>query len=527
MKKVLISDKMSQAGLDYLESRDALEIVYKPGLTRDELLLEVADAEGLIIRSGTKVTAEVLSAARELKVIGRAGIGVDNIDIPAATERGVLVMNTPDANATTTAELALAHILSLSRHLPQADASIREGRWERSKYVGAELSGKTLGVIGFGTIGRIVADRAVGLKMRVIAYDPFVTKEVYDRLGVEGAAFEEVLAASDYVTLHCPCNEKTRGLIGEAQIAQMKRGARLINCARGGLVDEAALCRALEDRHLAGAALDVYETEPPGDSPLLALDNIVFTPHLGASTAEAQVAVSTAIVRQVAAYLEEGEAVNGVNLPSMSAEELRRLGPYQLLAQRLGRLLSCLVAGPLNELSVTLYGQAAEVDTHPVAVEALVGLLGERLEGRVNSVNAAHLAALQGVSLVESRSEQARDYVSLITLTGRHGDRATTVSGALLGGRHPRLVEIDDIKVEAIPEGTMLVTRHDDQPGVIGALGTLLGGQSVNISRMQVGLDRKTGRAMAILGISDRLSREALDAVGRIPAVESVMQVSL
>ncbi len=527
MAKILVSDKLADAGLALLNEQTDIEVDVATGLSEDELCERIGDYDGLLIRSGTTVNKRVLEAASRLKVIGRAGIGVDNIDVATATERGIIVMNTPDANATTTAELALAHMMSLSRHLPQADRSVRAGLWERSRFMGAELAHKTLAILGFGTIGRIVAKRALGLNMQVIGHDPFVTPEVFEELGVKACDLDELIESADYLTLHCPMNDHTRGIIGAERIAAMKPGARIINCARGGLVDEQALFDALQSGHLAGAALDVYAQEPPSDSPLLGLDNIVFTPHLGASTKEAQVAVSVEIARQAVTFLRTGEAINALNLPRVAPEELHRLRPYQELAHTLGRLLARLVDGPLEQVEVALFGRAAEVDPHPVAVEALVGLLGEELSIPVNRVNVTALAKRQGITLLESRSEDAQDYVSLISVSGRYADHGTRLSGTLLGEKHPRIVAIDDYEIEAVPEGTLLITRHRNQPGVVAALGKVIGDAHINISRMQIGIATDEPDAIAIIGISRPLDEQAMDQVHAIEALKSAIQIEL
>ncbi len=525
--KVFVADKISDAGIEHLQQTPGIEVDFSTGLSPEKVCEHIADADGLIVRSATTVTPEVIMAAKQLKVIGRAGIGVDNIDIPHATEQGIVVLNTPDANATTTAELAIAHIFSLSRHLPAANSSIRAGEWKRSRFMGAEITGKTVGVIGYGTIGRIVSSRCLGLQMRVVAYDPFVTKEKFQEDGVEPMELEKLLAHSDYVTLHCPMMDATRNLLNADRLALMKPGARLVNCARGGLVDETALFDALTSGHLAGAALDVFRQEPPKDSPLLELDNIVFTPHLGASTDEAQVAVGVAIAQQVGTFLTTGEAINALNLPRISGEELYRLRPFQHLARQLGKLLSALSPTALNSIEVAVNGRAAELDTHAIAVEALVGVLGNQLSVPVNSVNACHLAQRQGINLVESRSEDAQDYVSLLTITGTFEDNNIRIAGTLLGERHPRLVGIDDFEIEAIPEGFLLITRHQDRPGVIGALGDILGKGNINITNMHVGSGTDNQQAMAVIDISSGLSDELLSKICSIDAVTTVFQVSL
>jgi D-3-phosphoglycerate dehydrogenase len=527
--RVLIADPIHEDGKKLLEAGGGLAVDVQTGLDEASLIACIGRYDALIVRSKTRVTAPVIAAGVSLKVIGRAGIGVDNIDVPAATERGIVVFNTPDANATTTAELTIAHLLSLSRHLPQADRSVRSGAWQPTRYVGSELAGKTIGIIGFGTIGRLVAVRCAGLKMRVWAHDPFVSPEIMAQSAAEPQDLDALLAEADYVTLHCPLIDKTRNLIDAGRIAKMKRGARLINCARGGLVDEDALVAALNEGHLAGAALDVFVKEPPKESPLLALDNVVLTPHLGASTEEAQQAVSVQIAKDIAHFLSTGAAETAVNLPRISSEQFSRTRPYQDLAHALGRLVGSLTDGPIGELVVRLFGAVAELDARPITAEALVGLLDKRLAGPVNRVNAAHLARAQGIEVRESRSEHARDYVSLIEVSAVTKTATTTVAGTLLGGRLPRLVRIDSYDVEAVPKGHFLFTRHSDQPGVVGALGGILARERINISRMHVGVDGNGGgdRAIALISIAAPLPETALAEIQALPAVETVVSFEL
>ena len=527
MHRVLIADPIHDEGRKLLEEIDTLRIDVATGLDESALVARIPGYDALIVRSKTQVTKPIIAAANELKVIGRAGIGVDNIDVAAATERGIVVFNTPDANATTTAELTLAHLLSLSRHLPQADRSVRQNEWQPAKFIGTELAGKTIGIIGFGTIGRLVAARCAALKMDVLACDPFVSPEIIKQSGAEPAELDGLLAGSDYVTLHCALTEKTRNMIDAKRLAMMKRGARIINCARGGLVDEAALFNALKQGHLAGAALDVYANEPPNCSPLLTLDNVVLTPHIGASTEEAQQAVSVKIVQEIVKFLATGAAETAVNLPRITTEQHSRARPYQELAHALGRLIGSITEGPMSELVVRLFGRVAELDSRPITAEALVGLLGKRLAGRVNRVNAAHLAQLQGISVRESRSEQARDYVSLVEISAVSGGKTTTVAGTLLGERLPRLVRIDDYHVEAVPEGHFLFTRHHDRPGVVGALGGILGRENINISRMHVGVGDNSAMAIGLIRISAPLSAAAMAEIRALPSIEQAMDIEL
>jgi len=527
MHRILIADLIHEQAQKFLASRPAFEVAVATGLTEAELVERIAAYDGIIVRSKTRVTASVIAAGQKLRVIGRAGIGVDNIDVDAATERGIVVLNTPDANATTTAELALAHLLSLSRHLPQADRSIRAGEWQPAKFVGTELAGKSVGVIGFGSIGRIFARLCLGLRMHVLAYDPVVTREVIEQAGAEPVTLAALLARADYISLHCPLTDQTRHLINAERLAQMRPAARLINCARGALVDEAALFDALKTGRLAGAALDVYENEPPRDSVLLTLESVVMTPHLGASTQEAQQAVSVKIAEGVASYLSTGEAANAVNLPRISAEQLTRTQPYQHLAHALGAFVAAIALGPIAELEIGLLGRAAELDPRPITSHALVGLLEKRLATTVNQVNAAQLAKRQGIAVRETRSGATHDYIALVEVRATTGAGTTSVVGTLLGERLPRLVRIDEYDVEAVPEGHMLFTRHDDRPGVVGALGSILGRENINISRMQVGNANGTSEAIALIGISTALSEGAIAEIQALPAIRQVVQFTL
>ncbi len=527
MKKILISDKLADAGVNFLNEQEGIQVHIDTGMSPEQLCETIVDYDALLIRSDTKVTDEVIRAGKNLKVVGRAGIGVDNVDIPAATEQGVIVMNTPDANATTTAELALAHMFSLSRNLPKADKSIREGKWERSKLVGAEVSHKTLAILGFGTIGRIVARRGAGLNMRVIAYDPFVAPDIFADCGAESVGLEELVQEADYLTLHCPLLEKTRGVIGQEQLAMMKKSAMIINCARGGLIDEAALYNALKNGDIAGAALDVYENEPPKDSPLLELDNIVFTPHLGASTKEAQVAVSVEIARQAVTFLKTGEAVNALNLPRLSAEDLRKSESYMEIATSLGKVLAGLATKPIERVKVSLLGKAAEAEVRSVSTAALVGLLESHVSTPVNSVNAENIAKRQGICLTESKTEEISGYLALVEVRAYCGDEEITLVGTLLGDKHPRIVNINEYEIEVIPEGVLLVTQHADKPGVIAAISAVLGKANINISRMQVGVAEDGQHAMAVISVSEKIEDALLQELCEVGAVESAIQIEM
>ena len=526
MYKVFVADKLAPEGIAALAQHPELEIDFSPGLDVAEAISHARDADAIIVRSATKIRGDLLDAARNLKVIGRAGIGVDNIDLDETTERGIAVLNTPDANATTTAELAIAHMFSLSRNLTAADQSVRAGKWEPSVFLGTELAGKTVGVVGFGTIGRLLAERCRGLKMRVVAFDPYVTDESFVEHGVEKMAIDELISTSDYVSLHCPVTDGTRGLMSRGRLLAMKPGARLVNCARGGLIDEAALAEVIASGHLAGAALDVFENEPPGESPLFGQTNIHFTPHLGAATHEAQTAVGVEIAHQIAAFLVRGEAINSVNLPSIAPDKLAQLSPYMDLARKLGKLLCRMAEGAYTQVEVGLYGEAAKLETRPIASAAMVGLLCEHLSVPVNQVNAMHLARRQGIHAAEVSSADSRDYVSLIRITASGAEQQICLEGAIFDGRRPRLVRVNKYQIESPLEGHLLFTRHADQPGVIGALGEILGRKNINISRMQVGVaNDNDSEAIAVLEVSDPLDAGTLQMITQINAVSKALQV--
>ncbi|MEX2525201.1 MAG: phosphoglycerate dehydrogenase [Gammaproteobacteria bacterium] len=526
-KHILVADKIADEGVQYLEQLDDFKVDVIHGLDEAELCKTIPPYHAVLVRSAAKITGKVIDSGDTLQVIGRAGIGVDNIDVDKATEKGIAVLNTPDANATTTAELTFAHMLSVSRNLPAADRSVRAGKWERSRFIGAELAGKTLGIIGYGTIGRIVANRARAFGMDVLVYDPFVTEDVCVRDGILSLELEEMLPRVDYLTFHCPANEKTRGMLNAERMALMKRGARLINCARGGLVDEAALYDALKSGHLAGAALDVFETEPPAGSPLFELENIVFTPHLGASTAEAQTAAGTEIARQIAVYLRTGEPINAINLPPVSGEELAKLKPYMMLARRLGKLLGPMIDAPVKKLDVTLCGAATERDVRSITTEGLVGLISTHMSVPVNRVNARSIAEKQGIKLVDSMRDKHPDYHATVSLTAHFGDRQLSVEGTLFDQTYPRLVRVSNYDIEAVLDGHLILTRHIDQPGVVAAISSILAQQNINIQHMQMGVASGDNKAIAVLGIERPVDEATLKKIGEVKAIDKVMQVSL
>ena len=527
VKNVLVADKIAANGIEYLKEQPDFAVDHITGLDEAGLCEIIAKYHAVLVRSAVEITAPVIEAAENLEVIGRAGIGVDNIDVKKATEKGIAVLNTPNANAITTAELTIAHILSLSRNLPQADRSVKEGKWERSKFMGAELANKKLGIYGYGNIGRIVAARAKGLGMQVAAHDPYVNDEVFLENGVTSLELDELIQKSDYLTFHCPINDQTRGIMNKERLLSMKKGARIINCARGGIIDEQALFEVIESGHLAGAALDVFENEPPAGSPLLKLDDVVLTPHLGASTKEAQNTAGLEIARQVAVYLQTGEPINAINLPPVSADELIKVQPYLKLAHRLGQLLGPMIQGPVKNLEVTLSGDASNRDVRSVSTEGLVGFLSANMSLPVNRVNAGHIARQKGISVSESTRADHPDYHAAVKLCAEHGDSTTSVEGTLFDRRHPRLVKINDYEIEASLSGHLLITRHRDQPGVVAAISKVLADDQINISRMQLGGVNGSNRAVAVIEVSKPLTKEQMQEIEAIEPIIKLMQVSL
>jgi D-3-phosphoglycerate dehydrogenase len=490
----------------------------RTGLAEADLAAVVGDYDGLAVRSATKITARVLDAAGNLKVIGRAGIGVDNIDLAAATGRGVVVMNTPFGNSVTTAEHTLALMLAMARRVAAADLSTRAGKWEKSRFVGTELAGKVLGLIGCGNVGAIVADRAQGLKMRVIAYDPYLAPERARDLGVERVSFDDLLARADLISLHAPLTESTRNLLDRAALARTKPGVRIVNCARGGLIDETALYDAIQSGHVAGAALDVFAEEPARSSPLFELDEVVVTPHLGASTAEAQEKVAVQIAVQIADYLTTGAVVNALNLPSVSAEEAPRLRPYLMLAQQLGSFAGQLTETGLRAVTVTYAGEVAKLNTQPLTAALLQGLLSPWLAS-VNAVNAPVVARARNIAVTTVHREHAEGYQTLIRLAVETERGERTVAGTLFQEARPRVIEVNGIETEAQLGPHMLYVRNEDKPGIIGALGKTLGDAGINIATFHLGRSRPGGEAIALLLIDQPLSEGLLRTICALPHV--------
>ena len=524
MPKVLISDKMDPKAAEIFRAR-GVEVDEITGKTPEELKAIIGQYDGLAIRSSTKVTKEILEAATNLKVVGRAGIGVDNVDIPAASAQGVVVMNTPFGNSITTAEHAVALMFALARQLPEADASTQAGKWEKNRFMGVELTGKTLGLIGAGNIGSIVADRALGLRMKVIAYDPFLTPERAIDMGVEKVELDALLARADFITLHTPLTDQTRNILSAENLAKTRKGVRIINCARGGLIDEVALKAGLESGHIAGAALDVFVEEPVKAHPLFGTPNFVSTPHLGASTSEAQVNVAIQVAEQMADFLVSGGVTNALNMPSLSAEEAPRLRPYMALAEKLGSLVGQLAHGALTGISIETEGAAAELNQKPITGAVLAGLMRVHSD-TVNMVNAPFLAKERGMDVREVRRDREGDYHTLVrvTVSTQAGDRS--VAGTLFGDASPRLVELFGIKVEADLAGPMLYVVNEDAPGFIGRLGSLLGEAKVNIGTFHLGRRSAGGEAVLLLSLDDPISPELIARVRTLPGVKTAMALN-
>jgi len=527
MKTVLISDRLPEEAVAILETEAGIEVANRPGVSGDDLTAALADAEGLIVRSGTRVTAEVLEAAPRLRAIVRAGAGVDNIDVPTATRRGIVVMNTPGGNAVSTAELALALLLAAARHIPQAHASLMSGQWDRKAFTGTQLTGKTLGVIGLGRVGREVARRAVAFGMTVLGYDPYVSAAVCEQLNVTRCDdLETLLPQCDAVTVHTPLTPETRGLIGAAELALMKPTAVLVNGARGGIVDEAALAEALNAGRLAGAAVDVFETEPPHNSPLLGAKNLVATPHLGASTAEAQVQVAVDAARQMADALLRDHARNALNMPTLDRRAAADLAPYMDLAGRLGSAAVQLFEAPYTRVELIYIGDLTQSDVRPVTASFLVGMLRPVLEERVNLVSAPLLAAERGMVVEEVKSTASSDFVNLLTARVSAADGEHRLAGTIYGRSDPRLVNLDGRHLEARPAGEMLFISNEDRPGVIGVIGTVCAEHGINIADMTVGRLAPGGRAVTVLNIDSAPTDAALRTMAEAESIRSLRRVT-
>jgi len=524
--KVLVSDNISTKGINILKTA-GLEVDVKTGMKLEELMTCIGNYHGLVVRSATKVTSKIIEAASNLKVIGRAGSGLDNVDVTAATKKGIVVMNTPGGNTITTAEHTMALIFALARQIPQATASMKEGKWEKKRFTGVELFNKTLGVIGIGNIGSQVARRAQAFAMNVIAYDPFLSEDKARTMGVEKVSLKELFRRSDFITIHTPITTETRNMINKETIKIMKDDVRIINCARGGIINEKDLYDALAEGKVAGAALDVFEKEPPENSPLLTLDNVICTPHLGAATKEAQENVAVAIAEQVADYLVRGTISNAVNFPAIPADQVATLQPYITLSEKLGLFSAQIFEGGVTEITIEYRGEASEIDTAPVKIAAVKGFLTPILEETVNFVNAPFIAKERGIEVKETKSADAGDYQSMVAIRIRAKDKESYIAGTLFSKKDPRIVAIDSFKVEIVPEGELLFIYNNDKPGVIGNIGTLLSKNNINIARMQFGRETPGGRAISVVTIDTPATPQILDEIKGLPNILSLKRITL
>ncbi|MBK6421758.1 MAG: phosphoglycerate dehydrogenase [Gemmatimonadetes bacterium] len=526
--RVLVADKIAREGLAPLADDPRFELVERPGLKGEELAAAIADVDAVLVRSATKISREALSRATRLRVIGRAGVGVDTIDVEAATEKGVAVMNAPAGNTISAAELAFALLLAVIRKVPAADRSMKAGAWDRTSFGGMELYRKTLGLIGAGRVGGEVGRRARAFGMRVLAYDPFLSPEAAREIGAELADLDTVLRQADVISLHVPLTDKTRGMLGDEKLALLKRGVIIINAARGGVLDEAALLRRLGDGSIGGAALDVFDQEPlPADHPLRSLANVVLTPHLGASTEEAQLNVAVEIAEAVRSALVDGDYSRAVNAALVGGDRLKRLRPLLDLAERLGRVGAAVAGGAITAVELRFGGEGDDL-LRPLAAGAVIGLLSEAVgEGAVNVVNALHLARQRGIKVDRTRLDGPLDYADLIELRITHAAGSVRVSGALLGAGHPRLVALDDFRLNVLPLGQLLVLRNQDVPGVIGRVGTLLGNAGINIAEYHQARLSAGGDALAVVSVDAPLPDALLGQLRQLPEVQQVAQVSL
>jgi D-3-phosphoglycerate dehydrogenase len=517
MPRVLIADQLSPAAVAIFKER-GVETDVKVGLAKDELERIIGGYDGLAVRSATKATEKIIAAASKLRVIGRAGIGVDNIDVRAATAKGIIVMNTPFGNSITTAEHAIALMMALARQIPEADRSTQAGKWEKSKFLGVELYSKTLGVIGCGNIGSIVAERAVGLKMKVIAYDPFLSPDRAIELGVEKVELDDLLRRADFITLHTPLTDRTRSIIDAAALAKTKKGVRIINCARGGLVDEHALAAALKTGHVGGAAFDVFEVEPAKESPLFGLPNVICTPHLGASTGEAQENVALQVAEQMSDYLLKGAISNAVNFPNITAEEAPRLTPWVKLAEQLGSFAGQLTESSIKGVRIEYSGEVATLNTKPMTAAALAGVLRPLLAD-VNMVSAATAARDRGIVVEEVSRTQEGAYESYVRFTVKTDEYERSVAGTVFSDGRPRIIQVRDINMDCELTSHMLFVRNADKPGFIGKFGTLMGEANINIATFNLGRDRPGGDAICLVAVDEPVPDEVLAKVTALPMV--------
>ncbi len=526
--KVLIADKFAIEGQQVFEQADGIELAYHPGLSDAELLVEVADADALVVRGGTAVTEEVFAAAKQLKVVGRAGISIENMDLAAANRKGVIVMNTPFGSTTTTAEHTIAMLLALARNIPAADASIKAGRWEKERYLGTEISGKIIGVVGAGKIGRLVVERALGLKMQPIIYDPYLSEEAVQSMGAEQVDFDRLLAEADFITLHVPLNTETRHLLDAEAFEKIKPGCRVINCAMSGLIDDVALAAAIRSERVAGAALDIFDIEPlPKQNPLWQMDEVICTPHLRAATADAQINVTVQIAHQVVDFLQRGIIVNGTNVPSISADLLAEMRPYIELAEKLGAFQAQLHGRGLKKVTIEYAGEVTRFPVEQLTMAMLKGLLTPMYGSMVNYVNAPHLAQESGIEIVDMRSTATGGFETSLRLTVVDSEGEHSVDGVLFSADDYRIVAVDGYHVEAYPEGNILVICNQDAPGVIGTIGQVLSAAGVNIAMMNLSRRKIEGQAISLVNIDSPVSDEVLQQLQANDFILSAVQVCL
>lgn len=527
MMKVLVMDGVSEEGLAPLLLQDDIDVVMGRPMTEEELVEVIADYDALIVRSATKVTRRVIEAGKKLKVIARAGVGVDNIDLEAATMQGVLVVNAPNGNTIAAAEHTMAMMLALARNIPQAVARLKEGVWDKKSFLGVELRGKTLGIIGLGRIGSEVAKRAQGMEMNVIAYDPYINEEKAARIGVELVTLEELYSRADFITIHIPKTKESYHMIDERAFALMKDGVRIINCARGGIIDEEALYRALVSGKVAGAALDVFENEPNTESPLLKLPNVIATPHLGASTLEAQINVARDVAEEVLAALRGGLVKNTVNIPPISPQVLSAIRPYLGLAEKLGSFLAQLVSGRVRKIEVIYSGELAKMDVGPLTTAVVKGFLDPILQQKVNYVNALILAKTRGIQIFQAVDGDQEGYASLVTVKVYSDKVEKSAAGTIFGKADPRIVMVDGYRIDVVPSGYILYVPHIDKPRIIGPVGLLIGEQNVNIAFMQVGRKEIGGKAVMLLAVDSPVPEETLARITQIDGVLDVKMIHL
>ena len=524
MYKVLICDDLSEEGLQIFRAEKNITVAIKTKLPLPDLKREIADADACVVRSGTQITREVIEAAAKLKVIGRAGVGLDNVDVEAASKKGIVVINTPGGNTISAAEHTFCLLMAMARNIPRANDSMKKGEWERKKFTGIELYEKTLGIAGLGRIGSEVAKRAQSFGMKVVAYDPYLRAEKALEMGVEVVTLDELYRHSDFITLHMPLTNENKHMIGEKELATMKKNVRIINCARGGLIDEAALARAIEAGKVAGAAIDVFETEPPKELALVKLAQVIATPHLGASTEEAQIAVAVDVAKSIVDFFQGKGTKNAVNIPTVDAEVLEQIRPYLYLGEKLGALAAQLVEGHILQVDIKYLGKAADYETTPITVSVIKGLLTAILAESVNYVNASVLAKERGIKITESKTQTTEHYANLIQVDIKTDKKETSVAGTMLTREDTRVVMIDHFNVEAVPDGYMLLISNKDVPGIVGQIGTLLGNNHINIAGMTLGRDKQGGQARTLLKIDSAIPEKVL---GEIKQAKNILDAKL